>query len=76
MYWIIIVIGYAYVILVVAVSAALAGSWFKALAIFVGLGLVPVWLVAKVFARRAKPALRADAGEPDRRDAEQDQQKL
>lgn len=76
MYWIIIAIGYAYVILVVAVSAALAGSWFKALGIVVGLGLVPVWLMAKVFARRAKPRLRPEPGEPDRGDAKQDQRDL
>lgn len=73
MYWIIIVIGYAYVILVMAVSAALAGQWLSALGIALGLGLVPVWLMAKVFARRAKPGLRREPGEPDRGHAEQDE---
>ena len=72
-YLLIILIGYGYVILAMTFTAE---SWLSGLAIFLSMGVLPVWLVAKALARRRKPALGPLAGQPDGEDAAQDQRQL
>lgn len=69
MYALIIAIGYGYIILMMTVTAE---SLWSALAVFVGLGLVPLYLMAKLLRRRAKPSLGQVADQPDRQHAAED----
>ena len=69
MYALIIAIGYGYIILMMTVTAE---SLWSALAVFVGLGLVPMYLMAKLLRRRAKPRFGQVADQPDRQHAAED----
>ena len=69
MYFLIIAIGYGYIILMMTITA---DSLWSGLAVFVGLGLVPLYLVTKLLRRRAKPILRPAADQPDRQHATDD----
>lgn len=73
MYLPIIAIGYGYIILMMTISAE---SLWSGLAVFVGLGLVPMYFMAKLLRRRAKPVLGQIADQPDREHPGQDQDDL
>ena len=62
-----VVIGYAYVIFMMTLAVFMAGAWLKGLAIALFLGILPLWLTAKVLrrhrARRDRVVQAADTTE-------------
>ncbi len=73
MYFLITAIGYGYIILMMTITA---DSIWSGLAVFFGLGVIPLWLLRKALGRHAKPALRPAADQPDSQHPSQDQRDL
>lgn len=65
-----IAIGYAYVILLVALTAS---TLLTGIAIALFLGVLPLWILAKSMPRRVHPAFRQGAREPDGADPQGDE---
>jgi hypothetical protein len=71
----IVVIGYAYVIFMMALAVIMAGAWLKGLAIAIFLGVLPLWVMIKATPRHRRHARRDQAADaPDGNQAEDPRQ--
>lgn len=73
MYFLIIAIGYGYIVLMMTITAQ---SIWSGLAVFIGLGVIPLWLLRKALGRHTKKTFRPIADQPDGQHPGQDQRDL